>query len=204
LIGGAPLVGKTALAGRLSASLGYACISTDDLGVAAQSVTSMHSHPQLHYMRGADYRWYYASQDIVQLIMDAERFQEAIWPAIERTIHDHATWSPPAVIEGWALQPERVVKLPLTGLASMWLVASEEVYEQRLRNDREFLQGAPDVEKLIRQFVRRSLWYDQYLRQIAPHYRLPLLEVSPATTPEDLVAAATETIGLSPVRESTT
>jgi len=56
LIGGAPMSGKTMVAHRLAATLGYGCLSTDDLGEAIRAVTTKDSHPHLHPMDGYDYR----------------------------------------------------------------------------------------------------------------------------------------------------
>jgi len=56
LIGGAPMSGKTTVAHRLAATLGYGCLSTDDLGEAMRAVTTKDSHPHLHPMDGYDYR----------------------------------------------------------------------------------------------------------------------------------------------------
>jgi cytidylate kinase len=47
LIGGAPMSGKTTVAQMLAATLGYGCLSTDDLGAAIRAVTTKDSHPHL-------------------------------------------------------------------------------------------------------------------------------------------------------------
>lgn len=195
LIGGAPLSGKSTLARRLASTMEYACLATDDLSAAVRTVTSAFSHPALHAINSSDFRKYYVSQTIVQLIMDAEHYQEALWPAVERVIRDHAAWAGPAIIEGWTLQPERVAKLQLAGMQSLWLVTSQEQYERRLRSDEAFWSGAADVEKLVRHFVRRSVWYDLYIRKIAPLYKLPVLEVTPAMSADDVLDAAQALLG---------
>jgi hypothetical protein len=92
LISGAPMSGKTTVAHRLAAILGYGCLSTDDLGEAIRAVTTKDSHPHLHPMEGYDYREYYVTRSPDALIADVSREHRALWPAVERVIRTHATW----------------------------------------------------------------------------------------------------------------
>ena len=52
LVGGAPMSGKTTVTSRLAATLGYGCLSTDDLGEALRAVTAENSHPISTRRRG--------------------------------------------------------------------------------------------------------------------------------------------------------
>ena len=54
LVGGAPMSGKTTVTSRLAATLGYGCLSTDDLGEALRAVTTKDLHPHLHPTAGYD------------------------------------------------------------------------------------------------------------------------------------------------------
>ena len=56
LIGGAPMSGKTAVAHMLAATLGYGCLSTDDLGAAIRAVTTKDSVDVAWTGRGGERR----------------------------------------------------------------------------------------------------------------------------------------------------
>jgi len=187
LIGGAPLVGKTTIAIRLAARLGYACLSTDDLGTAVRAVTTPASHPILHPMAGQDYRDYYIQHPHEKLIDDAEKQHQATWPAIAAVIKEHATWRVPAVIEGWGLRPEWVSRLGLRGVGSLWLIADEMTLRQRLLADKDFLKWARDEQKLVDHFVARSLWYNRMVQESASRSQMRLIStvgISPDETCE--------------------
>ena len=64
VIGGAPIVGKSAAPRRLAVRLEYGCISTDDPNQAIRAATSRESHPAFHAMDGLDYREYYISYSV--------------------------------------------------------------------------------------------------------------------------------------------
>jgi len=92
--------GKTTVAYRLAAILGYGCLSTDDLGEAIRAVTTKDSHPHLHPMDGYDYREYYGTRSPDALIADVSLEHRALWPAVERVIRKHATWAHQALLKG--------------------------------------------------------------------------------------------------------
>jgi len=107
----APMSGKTTVAYRLAAILGYGCLSTDDLGEAIRAVTTKDSHPHLHPMDGYGLQrilWHPLARRTYSRVSLEHR---ALWPAVERVIRKHATWGAPSVIEGWSLWPERVTQL---------------------------------------------------------------------------------------------
>jgi 2-phosphoglycerate kinase len=142
LIGGAPMSGKTTVAHMLAATLGYGCLSTDDLGAAIRAVTSKDSHPHLHPMDGYDYREYYVARSPAELIADAGLERRALWPAVQSVISAHCEWGAPIVIEGWSLWPEWVIQLRSPSVRSLWFVAHEPTLQERMINAVEFYRGA--------------------------------------------------------------
>jgi len=138
LIGGAPMTGKTTVARKLAAQLGYACLSTDDLGEAIRAITTCKSHPDLHPMTGYDYREYYICHSLEELIRHTQKQHKASWPAVEAVIRTHAAWGQPIVIEGWNIYPEWVNQLELPNIKSIWFIADEKLLEHRIRENQEF------------------------------------------------------------------
>jgi 2-phosphoglycerate kinase len=186
LIGGAPMVGKSAAGRLLAARLGYASFSTDDLGQAVRAATNRESHPALHLMDGFDYREYYVSRSIDQLIQDADQYHEALWAPAKEVITAHATWGTPAVIDGWSLQPEKVAALDQGAARSVWLVAGKNLFETRLRGNADFFRGASDEEKMVRHFLERSLAVNDRIHEAAKKMGLPLVKVEETDTPGDI------------------
>ncbi|MHB9130870.1 MAG: hypothetical protein ACYDBB_07230 [Armatimonadota bacterium] len=184
LLGGAPMVGKSTIARKLAARLAYGCLSTDDLGQASGTVTTAQEYPAFHYMDGIDYREYYVSRSVENLIADAARNHTAIWPGISRVITAHATWGDPVVIEGWALSPLRVAELDAPHVVSLWLIASDAVLESRVRAATDFYGGASDEAAMIRHYVALSEWYNQRIREEAASVGLPIIQVTIHSSPD--------------------
>ena len=186
LIGGAPGAGKSTLARELARRLHITPISIDDLLLATQGVTTPDSHPGLHVMRTGDHFTYFTSTPAERLIADASEQHEATWPAIERVIRAHASWRDPIVIEGWALQPNRVIQLGLDNVSSFWLFVEPSVLEERERRNIEFVQGSADPERMLANFLARSGWYNDLIREQANSLGLPILYQDGDSTVEAL------------------
>jgi 2-phosphoglycerate kinase len=185
-LGGAPMVGKTAVARVIASRLKYGCISTDDIGAVIASVTDEKSHQAFHYMTGRDYREYYISSSIDELITDIDRQHAALWPAILTLLRNHSNWGTPVVIEGWALRPHLVSQL--TGdIAGIFLLADDHMIEERtIRHceSSDFTKGATDEDKMIRRYIQRSLWYNEQLRTEVTRLGLTAITITSEMRPE--------------------
>ncbi|MBX3437550.1 MAG: AAA family ATPase [Planctomycetaceae bacterium] len=186
LIGGAPGVGKTTLGRQLADQLGAASLSIDDLMVAARAITTPVSHPGLHVMQGRSYVEYFTNNTVKQLVTDANAQHEATWPAVEKVIRNHASWGSPIVIDGWAMRPRWVSALNLSNVASFWLVAPPSVFEERERRNIDFIRESPDPERMLQNFLARSLWYNELIREHVTELQMNLLEQSGAITAKEL------------------
>jgi len=183
-IGGGPLVGKSTVARIIAWRLGYACISTDDIGASLAAVTDPKEHPAFHYMNGLDYREYYITTAIDQLVEDIDQQHGAVWPAVARLFEDHSTWGCPAVIEGWALRPEYVAGLS-GDISGLFLLADDALVEARTRAD-DFSAGASDPEAMIQNYLDRSFHYNARLRGQVAGMGLKSIAVSAEMTPEKI------------------
>ncbi|MDA1278468.1 MAG: hypothetical protein O3B95_00280 [Chloroflexi bacterium] len=189
LIGGPPMVGKSSVARVAAAKLGYGCTSTDDIGLAIRTVTTAQTHPWSHAMDGIDYREYYIARSVEQLLADAMGMHEEMWPGIEAGIRAHSTWSFPIVYEGWALWPERVVETvrELENVSAVWLTASDELMEARVRNARRFYAGASDEEMMISKFLPRNIEYNNRMLDTLERLGLSSIEILRADSIETVV-----------------
>ena len=186
LIGGPPMVGKSTLARSLAARLGFGCVSTDDIGLAIGSVTTPTAHPRQHAMGTADYREYYITHSVDDLLADAMRGHEEMWPAIEAIVKAHAEWADPLIIEGWALWPERVATLGYNNVAAMWLSADAGFLESQTRAALRFYQGASNEEAMIQNFVARNVRYNELMMSAATSLGLATMHVIAETSIDDL------------------
>ena len=152
LIGGSPMTGKTTIAIDISSKLPCACISTDDIGVALQTVIPIDP------MRGKDYRDYYAQTPLSQLMTDARQYHQAMSPAINRLIAIHSTWGDPLVMEGWAVYPSLIQSLNHRNVSSIWRIASDALLEQRMMERPDFLKG-----KAAENYLARSMRHNRLL-----------------------------------------
>jgi 2-phosphoglycerate kinase len=185
LIGGSPMSGKSTVARTTAAQLGSSVIATDDLGAAARGVTSPAVAPDLYAMHKGDYREYCISHSVEELLEHAQRSHRALWPAIESVIHEHATWACSAIIEGWALLPDLVARLDLSGVAGVWIEVPESVLEARVRETTAFYAGASNPDLMIEQFTRRSVEFGRWLRTRTSALELPLVRLSGKESPEE-------------------
>lgn len=198
LIGGAPGAGKTTLGQALAALLKATSLTADDLFAAAKAVTTPDSHPGLHVITAGKSIEYFTTSSVGQLITDAAAQHEAAWPAIENVIRKHALWGPPVVIDGWFLRPRKVLELNLDGVISFWLVAGPGVLEQRERRNVKFFGQSTDPEQMLRNFLGRSLWFNELIREQAAALGLPILHQDGHATVDELCAMAMKQCELRP------
>ena len=121
---------------------------------------------------------------------DATLQHGATWPAIENVIRHRAAWGPSIVIDGWALRPQRVAKLGLDNVHSFWLLAGPGVLKERERQNSEFFGKSHDPERMLQNFLGRSLWYNDLIKAEATRLRLPILLQEGNASVESLCAAA--------------
>ncbi len=178
LVGGPPGGGKTTLGLALARRLESAYLTVDDMAVGLRAVTTRESHPGLHVMAravtGMSSAEYFTQTPSDRLIADAEEQHRAVWPAVERLVHARAVEKSPIVIEGWYFWPEWVHGLDVENLASFWLNVDREVLEARERSS-SFYDQSTDRERMLRNFLGRSYWYNDLVREQADRLGMNVL-----------------------------
>jgi 2-phosphoglycerate kinase len=186
LMGGAPLIGKTAVAQKLAIRLEYSCLATDDLVEAIIAVTTPQSHPHLHLLEHKDHRKYFIRNSVARLVADAEYRNEGLWPAIKAVITKHAESAAPIVMDGWHILPDKVAQMDLPGIASIWLVAGGDFFAQKISQQADQFRQIPMGDELMRKFIERSTLVNDNIRQAVMSRHLPLVEVSPSASVDDI------------------
>jgi 2-phosphoglycerate kinase len=157
LIGGSPMCGKSTVSKVLASRLGWAYISTDDIGEIIQTVID------INHIKGQDYSDYYANTDKDKLIADIQEYHSKMKPAILRLIDIHSTWGTPIIIEGWALYPKIMNEIENQSVKSVWLIANKSLFENRFLNNIEFYQLAVNPKTMKENYLYRSLWHNDYI-----------------------------------------
>ncbi len=186
LIGGAPGAGKSTLGAALATRLGVTSLSIDDLVIAAQAVTTPETHPGLHFMRKVPYFEYFTNSPVDQLKADATLQHEATWPLVERVVRKHVAWGPGIVIDGWHMRPSMVSQLNLDNVWSGWIVASSVVFEERERKNSGWLKDSSDPERMLENFLARSHWYNDLIKQQATELQMNILPQTGETSVDQL------------------
>ena len=194
LIGGAPGVGKTTLGVALAARLGIAAVTVDDLLTVAQTVTTHESHPGLHAMRRVGHLEYFTHSTLEQLQNDTEQQHRAVWPLVRELVRKRAQWAPSRiVIDGWHLRPRHVAAMGLEHVWSGWVVTSPSVLEARERRNATWTHGSADPERMLANFVARSLWFNELVRAEAAEFEMNVLYQDGTATVDDLCTAVLTT-----------
>lgn len=175
LIGGAPGAGKTTLGSALAVKLGVTSLTIDDLVTAVVAVTTPETHPGIHALRKGPHTEYFTNSSVEQLIADATLRHEATWPMVQQVIRKYVSLGRGIVIDGWHMRPEWVAQLPMENVWAGWLVIDTAVLEARERKNDDFLEGSTDPERMFANFMGRSLWYNNLIKEEASALKMKIL-----------------------------
>ena len=186
LIGGAPGAGKTTLGSALAVKLGVNSLTIDDLVTAVIAVTTPETHPGIHALRKGPHTEYFTNSTVDELIADATLRHEATWPMVARLIQKYTYLKRGIVIDGWHIRPEWVAQLQLPNVWAGWLVIDPTVLEARERKNDEFLEGSADPERMFANFMGRSLWYNNLIKEQAGALQINVLYQDGTKSVDDL------------------
>ena len=187
LVGGPPGAGKTTLSRAVAAKLGFASLTVDDLVVTGRTLTTRDTHPALHSMHAIGNVRYFTETPPEQLIADAVAVEKTMWPVLERVVRSHVAANSPTVIDWWLLSPERSHELEDGPVASIWLHIDPDALENRERRNAEFWAESSDPDRMISNFMQRSLWRNGLVAAQAAALDMPVIRLTGAETVEDLV-----------------
>lgn len=178
------MTGKTTISIKLASRIGYACMSTDDIG---ESLRAKIKNTRLNPFLGFDYREYYITRTVDQLIDDTKIQHEEIWPSVKAVIKAHSGWGNPIILEGWNLYPRKVHELDDQNIDSFWLTADENLLKTRIAQNRSFYQGSSNIDLLVEKYLKRSLWHNNLIKTEARKLKMTIIEVTENTEPGFIV-----------------
>jgi 2-phosphoglycerate kinase len=194
LIGGAPGAGKTTLGSTLAARLGIPALTIDHLKTAAMAITTPETHPGLHVMSKVPSIEYFTNSSVEQLKADATLQHEAVWPMVKQVVRKHALQGSPIVIDGWHMRPNWVAQLKLANVWSGWIVTSAAVLEEREKK-LAWYQESTNPEQMLANFLARSLWYNNLIKEQATQYQMTILPQSGDSSAGQLCDMVLEDLG---------
>ena len=175
LIGGSSHSGKSALSESIAANLGWNRISTDTL--ARHPGRPWRPEPEKVPDHVAEH---YLSLSVDELIKDVlHHYRVNVWPKVEEIVASHI--NDPSrgglIIEGSALWPELVATLTFDNIATLWLTASEAVFQQRIRDESLYHSKTLRKRRMIDKFLERTLVYNAQMIEIANQHGFILVDV---------------------------
>lgn len=185
LIGGSSHSGKTTLAAALGARSGWAHISTDSLARHPGRPWAVETPEGLRTVKPHVVE-HYRDLSVDELIADVLAHYKSMWSEIKALISAHVAdiSRGKLVLEGSALWPEEVATLEDTGVKALWLTASDDLFETRIKTESRFDVASPEERMLIEKFLARTLRYNSEMLQVAERLDLPVLCIDGLSTIE--------------------
>ena len=182
LIGGSSHVGKSTVAGSLTAILGWNHISTDSLARHpgrpwAPPPAKVPEHVAEHYL----------NLSVDELIEDVlNHYRINVWPKVEAIIasHTNGPTSPGIVLEGSALWPEFATSLNFDKVAAVWLTACDDVFQQRIQAESRYSSKSHRERTMIDKFLKRTLAYNERMVEAVNRHGFVLIDILNSDVPE--------------------
>ncbi len=197
LIGGSSCAGKSTLGLALASKLGWSYRSTDKLA----------RHPGRPWL-GADGKAipeqvaeYYRQLSVDALFLDVlSHYEKNVLPIVEVIVSSHvsAKSTECLILEGSALWPEFVANLvSLNGVKAIWLTARNELFQNRIKRDSNFVNLCKDEKHLIQKFLDRTLLYNQHMREEVERLGFMCIDVESVSTADELLKKCMELMEIS-------
>lgn len=193
LIGGSSHVGKSALSRSLAAALGWTHLSTDSLA----------RHPGRPWRQTpenvpANVAQHYLNLSVDELVEDVLRhYRLNVWPKVETIIASYSNdpYATGIVLEGSALWPEFATSLDLEKTAALWLIASDDIFRQRIYAESLYSSKSPAERIIIDKFLERTLAYNARMVEAVNQHGFLLVDVS-QTDVTELTETCLSTLGI--------
>ena len=179
LMGGAPTVGKTHTAQRLSKKLGVPWISTDSIRRTMRNYVNKKDYPHLfeegNVLSAEEYLSRFTPS---QIVANQNRESLDVWRGVENLINTEYVWES-FIIEGVAVIPKLVKKLVKNKrIQPLFLVHKDENKIREVVYRRGLYSPADEYSDKYKE--KEVIWasmLNEKIRQEATKFKLPLYEI---------------------------
>ncbi len=192
LIGGTSHAGKSTLARAFTARFGGTHMSTDMLA----------RHPGRPWPSGAGdvpphvvehYSILSTGERMRSVIAHYRSLGPAIQDRIDILLEDTASGNG-CVIEGSAVLPENAGRLCSDRVGAVWMTASDDFLEDRIRKESRYATVSGEGRLLIDNFIARTLAFNRWIMADVARLGLSSVSVNGRMSAEDVMNAALEAI----------
>ena len=187
LVGGPPGGGKTTLSRAIGNKLDIVSITAYDLVAAAKGATTAETHPGLFVNVTSDYEGYFTNRSREEIIEHSIIEHEAAWSAIRHVIRRRRKAGEPIVMDGWYFHPSYISDLGIDQVHSYWLHVDRAELERRERILHKPFTNTSEPEKMLQNFLARSYWYNDLVKEEAEELGLPILFQDGTRSVDELV-----------------
>lgn len=178
LIGGAPVVGKTCLATKLSKETDLPWISTDAIRTLMQKVVRKEDYPALFYPPMSEAENYLKNNTSQQIIDDQNKESVDVWHGVETILKNPYPWES-FILEGVAILP-KFISEAMDSFNNIYPVFLYEDREERIRK-LIFERGLwDDAEKYSDRLKEKGVsWvvlFNKFIKEEAIKYHFPLVK----------------------------
>ncbi len=183
LIGGAPAIGKTTLAAKLSKELGMPWISTDSIREVMRTGASKKENPDLFYFTDKKAEVYLKSHSPKEVVVDQNKESVDVWKGIKgfiESIFDYDSKIKSSyIIEGVAILPSLIYKdFPDSCfIKSIFLLDDNKdrikkvIYDRGLwTSAKKYMDNVKDLE------VEWVLAFNEWLKNDLKNFNYPVVE----------------------------
>jgi hypothetical protein len=197
-LGGGSGAGKSTIARRLAAQHGLRVYATDDAMADHDGRFTPHEAPLLTRFKAMDMdeRWVNRSPDV--MLETFHWFQGELFGLIVEDLL-RLPAKPGVIAEGFRLLPHLVEPLLAAPGHAVWLLPTPQFRRAAFGSRgslREIARKTGDPERALRNLLERDRMFTDRLRRQLESLGLPGIEVSTASTEDDLAGRVTEVFGL--------
>jgi hypothetical protein len=126
---------------------------------------------------------HYTGLDDAAIFEAVVAHQHRLWPAIRALAREYADTraGPGLVLEGSAIMPGDVAAHPVSGVAALWLTASDDFVRERIEGESRYRESDASRQFLIDRFIERNRRLDALYRDGARQFGFPVVDVEAKT-----------------------
>ena len=189
LMGGSSHTGKSTVARAMGKRLSCSFLSTDSLA----------RHPGRPWKPNpADIPphvvEHYATLPVEALFDDVLRHYRGVWSIVQDIIAMvlQDPFYDGLIIEGSAIWPGFVANSSLQHTQALWLTADNDLFQERIYRESDYVQKSEPEKALIDKFTQRSQYFNQKMMVVIQEQNLQSIKVSDAMSPQQIAQTAIE------------